>query len=83
MNDNGSKNWQPCDAKWSNDATLTIPEVDICNKGSYRCVVSNLAGSQTSKPAKLEVSTNLLMQLIYSNLHFRLLLTKNVKFNVN
>ena len=55
MDDNASKNWQLCDAKWSTDATLTIPEVDICNEGSYRCVVSNFAGSQTSKPAKLEV----------------------------
>ena len=55
MDDNASKDWQPCDAKWSNDATLTIPKVDICNEGSYRCVVSNIAGDQTSKPAKLEV----------------------------
>ena len=57
VDDSGSKNWQLCDAKWSNDATLTIPEVDIRNEGSYRCVVSNFAGSQTSKPAKLEVSS--------------------------
>ena len=43
--------WQPCSG--SNTATLTIPSVQKSNKGSYRCVVSNCTGSQTSKAAKL------------------------------
>ena len=47
--------WQPCCAEWCDGATLTIPSVQKSNEGSYRCVISNCAGSQASKPAKLEV----------------------------
>ena len=54
--EDGRDEWQLCDAKWCNGATLTIPSVQKCNEGSYRCVVSNCAGSQISNPAKLEVS---------------------------
>ena len=51
--------WQPCSsAEWSHTATLTIPNVQKSNEGSYRCVISNCAGSQTSKPAKLKVTHN-------------------------
>ena len=46
----GSEEWQPCLAGWSDGAILTIPSVHKFNKGSYRCVVSNSAGSQTSNP---------------------------------
>ena len=46
-----SEEWQPCSG--SNTATLTIPSVQKSNEGSYRCVVSNCAGSRTSKDAKL------------------------------
>ena len=53
----GSEEWQPCSgAEGSDTTTLTIPSVQTSNAGSYRCVISNCAGSQTSKPAKLEVS---------------------------
>ena len=45
--------WQPCNTEWSNGAILTIPKVQKSNEGSYRCVVSNCAGIQTSNPAKL------------------------------
>ena len=45
--------WQPCPAEWSDGATLTIPSVQKSNEGSYRCVISNCAGTQTSKSAKL------------------------------
>ena len=48
--------WQPCDAQGSNSTTLTIPSVQKFNEGSYRCVISNCAGNETSKPAKLRVS---------------------------
>ena len=51
-----SEEWQSCDADLSDGATLTIPSVQKSNEGSYHCVVSNYAGSQTSNPAKLEVS---------------------------
>ena len=52
----GSEEWQPCDAEWCDGATLTIPCVHKSNEGSYRCVISNCAGNETSKPAKLKVS---------------------------
>ena len=52
----GSEEWKPCDAKGSDGATLTIPSVQKSNEGSYRCVISNCAGNETSKPATLRVS---------------------------
>ena len=45
--------WQPCDAEWCNGAILTIPNTQKCNKGNYRCVISNSAGTQTSNLAEL------------------------------
>ena len=48
--------WQPCPAEWCNGATLTIPSVQKSNEGLYCCVISNCAGNQASKQAKLEVS---------------------------
>ena len=53
-----SEEWEPCDAKLSTGATLTIPKVEKSNEGNYSCVVSNFAGSQTSNPAKLTVGKN-------------------------
>ena len=50
--------WQPCDAEWCDGATLTIPIVQKSNEGSYHCVISNYAGSQTSNPAQLSVGKN-------------------------
>ena len=50
--------WQPCPTGWSDDATLTIPKVEKFNEGSYRCVVSNYAGSLISEPAQLTVGKN-------------------------
>ena len=55
----GSKEWKTCDEGRSDSATLTIPSVQKANEGSYRCVVSNLAGEQTSNSAKLGVGKNL------------------------
>ena len=46
-----SGDWQSCSG--ADTATLTIQNVQRSNEGSYRCVISNLAGSQTSKPATL------------------------------
>ena len=55
----GSEEWQLCDKEWSHGTTLQIPSVHKLNEGSYQCVVSNCAGSQISKPAKLSVGKNL------------------------
>ena len=55
----GSEEWQPCSSvEGSNTTTLTIPSVQKSNQGSYRCVISNSAGSQTSKPAKLHAEVS-------------------------
>ena len=48
--------WQPCRTEWCDGATLTIPSVQKSNEGSYRCVISNCAGNETSKQTKLKVS---------------------------
>ena len=51
--------WQSCDVErfpGANSSKLTVPSVQKSNEGSYRCVISNCVGSQTSKAAKLEVS---------------------------
>ena len=50
--------WQPCDTDWSGGATLTIPSVQKSNEGSYRCVISNYAGTQISNPAELSIGKN-------------------------
>ena len=50
-----SEEWQPCNAE---STLLTIPSVHESNEGSYRCVVSNVAGTQTSEPAKLSIGTS-------------------------
>jgi len=51
--------WQPCDGETFAGAAssrLTIPSVQKSTEGSYRCVVSNCAGNQTSNPAPAELS---------------------------
>ena len=59
----GNKRWQPCPASWSDGATLTIPKVEKSNDGSYRCVVRNLAGEQTSNSANLGVGKNVIFKM--------------------
>ena len=54
-----SEEWQPCDAQGSNSTTLTILSVQKSNEGSYRCVISNYAGEQTSNAANLIVGKNI------------------------
>ena len=48
--------WKSCDAKGSDGAILTIPNVQKTNEGDYRCVISNCAGHDTSHFAQLKVS---------------------------
>ena len=56
--EDGSEEWQSCDAECCEGATLTIPKVQQFNEGSYRCVISNCAGTQISKAAQLSVGKN-------------------------
>ena len=54
----GSGEWQSCDEEGfigANSLTLTIPRVQMSNKGSYHCTVSNCAGSETSECTTLTV----------------------------
>ena len=55
----GSEEWQPCHPEWSDGGTLTIPSVQKSNEGSYHCVISNYAGTQTSNPAKLSIGKSM------------------------
>ena len=54
----GREEWQPCDMKFSDGTTLTIPSVQKLNEGSYQCVISNCAGSQISTAANLSIGMN-------------------------
>ena len=49
--------WQNLSGQGS---TFQVVEVQACNAGYYRCVVSNSAGSETSKCASLTVGENVL-----------------------
>ena len=50
--------WQPCDVErfpGTDSSTIVISSVQKSNEGSYRCVVSNYVGNQSSHPARLSV----------------------------
>ena len=62
--ESSSGEWQLCDVgrfPGADSSTLTIPSVEKSDEGSFRCVISNCAGSQTSKPSKLAVGMNVLL----------------------
>ena len=48
----------------ANSSTLIIPSVQKSNEGSYRCTVSNCAGSETSECATLTVGKEKAIQFI-------------------
>ena len=59
--------WQPCDVErfpGADSFTVTIPSVNKSNEGSYRCVISNSAGSQTSNSAEFSVGKNPIISAI-------------------
>ena len=59
--------WQSCDVEkflGAGNSTLTIPSVQKSNEGSYRCVVSNCAGKETSNPAELSVGKNSVLECV-------------------
>ena len=60
-----SEEWQLCPTEWSHSTTLKIPRVQKSDEGSYRCVVSNRAGHQTSEAAKLCIGKNLHFSQLY------------------
>ena len=69
VQEGGSEQWQQCDAGRYPDATtpkLIISNVQKLNEGSYCCVVSNCAGTQTSKSAELSVGKSLQTSIIAS-----------------
>ena len=54
----GCGGWQSCDVErfpGANSSTLTIPNVQKSNEGSYRCVINNIVGTQTSEPVQLSI----------------------------
>ena len=60
----GSGRWQSCDVERfpaANCSTLIIPSVQKSDEGSYRCVVSNIVGSQTSEPVNLNIGKTLII----------------------
>ena len=64
--------WQPCGyegVSGANSSTVTISSVQKANVGSYRCVISNCAGSQTSQPAQLSVGKNLNFHVYLKNVY--------------
>ena len=61
----GSEEWQLCEMEGSDGDTLTISSVQKLNEGSYRCIVGNHAGSQTSKSAELSIGKNRNIILYY------------------
>ena len=59
--------WHLCDVErftGAGSSSLTIPRVQKSIEGSYHCIVSNYAGSQTSNPAKLYVGKDLYYYVI-------------------
>ena len=62
--------WQPCDVgrfPGAENSTLTIPSVHEFNEGSYRCIITNCAGTQTSNSAELSVGKSMynMLYIVY------------------
>ena len=61
-----SEEWQVCES--SCGTTLELPSVQKSDEGSYRCVVSNCAGSQISKAGKLCIGKDPCFSQLYENI---------------
>ena len=51
-----SGEWRSCDVEkfsGTNSSSLIISSVQKSDEGGYRCIVSNIVGSQSSEPAQL------------------------------
>ena len=68
----GSGGWQLCHVEWflgSNNSELTISCVQKSDKGSYRCIVSNIVGSQTSEAVELSIGKIQITYTYHKSLH--------------
>ena len=54
-----NEKWEPCPPAWSDGTKMTISNPQKSNEGWYHCVISNYAGTKTSRPAKLIFGKNL------------------------
>ena len=61
----GSEEWQLCDTELCSGNALYVPNVQKLNEGNYQCIISNCAGFQISKAAKLSVGTILDINSIF------------------
>ena len=61
----------------ADSSTLTIPSIQMSDEGSYRCTVSNCAGSDTSDSATLTLGELKFMPLlVYANEHGKTLASR-------
>ena len=68
----GREGWQCCEVErfpGADSSTLTIPSAHNSNEGSYRCTVSNCAGSETSESGTLTLGELVLSLHVYTNEH--------------
>ena len=78
-----SEEWQECDTESFPDASspkLIISSVQKLDEGCYRCVVSNCAGIQISKPAKLSIGK---IPRVYKYLQFEVVIISPTNFSVS
>ena len=59
----GNREWEPCGTGRSDGTTLIFPTVQESNEGSYRCVISNHAGTEISKETQLSVGKKLIQNM--------------------
>ena len=65
----GKEEWQLCDVERCDSASLHLPSIQKSNEGIYRCIISNQAGSQISKSARLSIGENPHIHHNYMNYH--------------
>ena len=51
----GGEDWQLFDMEKADSVSLSIANVQRSNQGYYRCVINNVAGTQTTETVKLSI----------------------------